>query len=140
MILQAIQLAIVIWEEVSKLADNNEDINGKKVLTFESTQEKDPERWVPLFYLDDEEFQILENPSPTMALKYLEIVKTRGAEAGSAFMLTELLTEDGFDALMGFENIHQDQFDAVMDRALEIVAEARKKAPKRRGGGRGQRR
>lgn len=132
-------LLIAGWETFVNQADDNvHDIN-ENVLRFSSSQEREAEKWVPLFYMDDKLYQILSNPSPTIGLEYLEMCdQGRGNEA-TAFLLKNMLTEEGFAALMDFEQITQDQFDAVMDRALEITSSNRR-GPKGRTGSRGRRR
>lgn len=97
--------------------------------------------YVDLFEIDDVTYQVPRHPSPTIGLKFLHILKTRGQEEAAHFMLTSMLSEEGYEALMNFDQLTQEQYDFVLTAAIRIAtgktenpkAQTRRQPPGSRG-------
>jgi hypothetical protein len=121
------------------------DEDSLDVLRFssEAKADKKADQRVPLFYMDDEVYTVPRFPHPAVGLRYLKILHEEGDGEAQYYLLTEMLGEDGYEALMDFSEkgrITPDQFDAVMAKALRIVGRQDEPSPKARRNGRPVRR
>jgi hypothetical protein len=91
------------------------------VLRLSTKDESEPIEMVTLFEIDDTTYQVPKNPSPTVGLRYLKICKTEGPEAGAYYLLSNMLGEQGYEALMDYEQLTQDQYDFILTAALRIA-------------------
>jgi hypothetical protein len=72
---------------------------------------------VPLFYIDGTEYTMLANPSASLALEYLDFAKSGDQEAAQVFMMTEMIGEDGWQALKGCRALK----GADLRRVMQVV-------------------
>jgi len=103
-----------------------------------STKAEAPEvEMIPLFVIDDVEYKVPVEPSPRIGLRYLHILSTDGEEKAAYYMLTKMLGEEGYEALMNYEQLTQDQYDFVLTAAIRIATgkTERPKGPARRRNG-----
>jgi hypothetical protein len=91
------------------------------VLRLSSKDEGEEVEYVTLFELDDKPFQVPKNPSPTVGLRYLHILRHEGEGQAAYFMLSKMLGEKGYDALMDYEKLTQDQYDFILTAAIRIA-------------------
>jgi hypothetical protein len=120
-------------QNVAKLPDS-------RVLRLVADAEAEPEVREPLFYIDDVEYTVVKNPSPTIGLRYLRILAEEGEGQGAYYLLNNMLGEEGYEALMGYDKLTQTQYDQILELAVEIST-GRKERPKvRRPGSSGRRR
>jgi hypothetical protein len=91
------------------------------ILRLTTKEEAEPIEMVTLFEIDDTPYQVPKNPSPTVGLRYLKICKVEGAEAGAYFLLSCMLGEQGYDALMEYDQLTQDQYDFILTAAVRIA-------------------
>lgn len=89
-------------------------------LTSGTSRPEDEER-VVLFKLDGEEYTIPRKPKTNVALRYLKMARTGNADAAAGWLLEELLGEEGFEALMNFDDLTQEQLRSVMTLAAEVT-------------------
>lgn len=90
------------------------------VLRLSTKDEKPQVEMVTLFEIDDNVFQVPKNPSPTVGLRYLKLCKTEGLESGAYFLLNHMLGEEGYEALMDYEQLTDDQYDFILTAAIRI--------------------
>jgi len=83
----------------------------------------EPER-VPAFSIDGKTYCISTRPKVNKALRYLHISRTQGPDAGIDFMLGELLGEEGYEALMNFDQLTEEQLKDVVTIASRIMTGA----------------
>lgn len=76
---------------------------------------------IVLFSIDGREYDIPAKPRANIALKYLWEVKQRGQEVAAATLLEELIGAEGFQALMEYDDLTQDQLKTVMEAAQKVV-------------------
>jgi hypothetical protein len=92
-----------------------------EILRLSSKDEGEPIEYLTLFEIDDKEYQVPKNPSPTVGLKFLHIMKTEGSQAAAYFMLTTMLSPEGYEALMNYDKLTQEQYDFVLSAAVRIA-------------------
>lgn len=89
-----------------------------EVLRFTSTTGEVEQR-EPLFYIDDVEYTIPVDPSPTIGLEALHILSANGggviAQAmADDYVMTEMLGEDGYAALRGCKTVTSGELAQVI--------------------------
>ena len=88
---------------------------------------------VDAFSINGTMYTILTRPKTNVGLRYIHLARTRGSEIAVDFMLEVLLGNEGYQALMDFDDLTEDDLKAVIDAASKIMAgavEAPKEAPK----------
>jgi len=70
---------------------------------------------VTLFYIDEQAYTIPKRPRANIALQYLDRVREEGTEQGAAWLLHNMLGEDAYDALMGYEYLTPEQLSAIVE-------------------------
>lgn len=91
------------------------------ILRLSSKDEGEEIEYVTLFELDDKVFKVPKNPSPTVGLRYLKILKDEGEGQAAYYMLTKMLGEEGYDALLDYDQLTQDQYDFILTAAIRIA-------------------
>jgi len=69
---------------------------------------------VELFSLDGVSYTIPAKPRVNLALRYLWHSKQYGDDRAAAELLESLLGAEGFEALMNYDDLTGDQFEAIM--------------------------
>jgi hypothetical protein len=92
-------------------------------------KEKGPVEMTVLFTIDDVDYSVPTHTAPNMSLKYLWLLKKEGAAAANFYMLTVLLGEEGYEALMNYDDLSQEDYDAVLAAANKIML-GKDEAPK----------
>lgn len=94
-----------------------------------------------LFYIDDVEYSVEVHPSPARSLKYLKLMRDEGADIATQYMLENLLGTEGYQALMEYEDLTDEQFEQVVTAASKIMLgsfegpKEQQKRPQRRSRG-----
>lgn len=89
---------------------------------------------IPAFSINGTTYSIQTRPRTNQGLKYIHLARTRGSEIAIDYMLEVLLGRDGYQALMDFDDLTEDDLKAVVDAASRIMAgavEAPKEKPRR---------
>ena len=110
------------------MADTNEDTlegiavtDGKlPAIRLSSKAEPEVEKRVPLFYIDDVEYTVPEKPSPRNGLRYLWLLSKQGESEANFFLLSSLLGEKGYAALMNYKPLTESQYNDIMNLAVKI--------------------
>jgi hypothetical protein len=82
-----------------------------------------PER-VPAFSINGTLYTIATRTKTNIGLKYIHLARTKGREIAVDFMLETLLGEDGYEALMDFEDLTEQNLTDVINAASRIMAGA----------------
>jgi hypothetical protein len=85
-----------------------------------NTTEAQDER-VELFSIDGKAYSISTKPRVNVALKYLRVAKNQGPDIATAYMLEQLLGEEGFEALTEYEDLTVEQFTQIVAIAQEAL-------------------
>ena len=99
-------------------ADPRADGGGPVVLVTGSAPEAPS---VELFSLDGVSYTIPAKPRVNLALRYLWHAKQYGEDRAAAELLESLLGAEGFEALMNYDDLTGDQFEAIMRVATKYT-------------------
>jgi hypothetical protein len=112
-----------------------------KILRLTTSGKGAARKRVPLFYIDDVEYTTELHPSPARGLKYLHLLRTEGTDVATQYMLETLIGAEGYEALMEYEDLTDEQLEQVVTAASKILLgavegpkEPPKKQPRRRRG------
>jgi hypothetical protein len=81
----------------------------------------EPVEMVDLFTIDEVTYQIPAKPNVNIALKYLRVLKRQGELVATSGLLEDLLGEEGFEALTNYEDLTEEDFEAVMTAAQKVT-------------------
>ncbi len=98
-----------------------QDEADNRIVLPASTAAALSEDQVVLFELDGREYTVPAQPRAVVALRYLRAVRKGGTEAGAAQLLTDLIGQDGFDALCDYEDLKPAQLKAIMEAAQKLA-------------------
>ena len=99
-------------------ADPRADGGGPVVLVTGSAPEAPS---VELFSLDGVSYTIPAKPRVNLALRYLWHAKQYGEDRAAAELLESLLGAEGFEALVNYDDLTTEQFDAIMAAATKYT-------------------
>jgi len=91
---------------------------------------------VELFSLDGVSYTIPAKPRVNLALRYLWHSKQYGDDRAAAELLESLLGADGFEALVNYDDLTTEQFDAIMGAATKYTLGALEDGTGKSGSGR----
>lgn len=93
------------------------------VLTSKSRKERDAEEIevIHAFTLDGQEYFMPVEVDWHHAVRSLDIAAEQGEAAAVAYQLRILLGEDGYRALVNFEDIRREDFQAICELANKII-------------------
>jgi hypothetical protein len=131
-----LDLVLAVWQLLKELksvmADNRgvaSDEEDLDILHFSSEVEPNTEedKRIPLFFIDDVPYTVPKAPRQTIGLKYLQILHEEGEGEATFFLMTEMLGEEGYQALLDYGEsgkLADGQFEAVVAKALRIMTRA----------------
>lgn len=90
---------------------------------------------VELFTLDGRVFSIPAKPRVSVALRYLWHARQYGEDRAAAELLEALLGAEGFEALVNYDDLTAEQFQAVLDAAQKVTLGALEDAKGNSGSG-----
>jgi hypothetical protein len=110
--------------DITGVPSDEDDVD---ILRFssEAKPDKKREQRVPLFYIDDQAYTVPRFPAPAVGLRFLKILHNEGEGEANYYLLTTMLGEEGYDALMNYSDkglLSSEQFEAVIDKALRIIS------------------
>lgn len=111
-----------------KKTAGTEGEDAPQLVALRSVPDRDVER-VPLFTIDDTPYYIAKSVPANKALRYMHIGRKQGLEAQIDYMLGVLLGEEGYEALMGFDDLTEVNLLDVI-KACQKVMTGAVEAPK----------
>jgi hypothetical protein len=97
--------------------------DAPQIVSLRSVPDRQEER-VVLFEINDRQYSIPTKVATNKALRYLHIGRTQGQEAQIDFMLGVLLGEEGYEALMGFDDLTEDNLMDVVKACQKVMTGA----------------
>jgi hypothetical protein len=79
---------------------------------------------VELFSIDGKAYSVPTSVRPNEALKVMHFTRTRGETAGVSYMLESMLGEEGYLALLDYDDLEEEDLEKIIKIASEIVAGA----------------
>lgn len=108
--------------EIHALAsDGDADDISSSVLRLTRKKERERQRRIVVFYIDDEAYTVPAKPGAEISLKALDILAERGEGAAIHYMMKAMLGEDGYSALMTYQDLPPDALAQVMKKIQEIA-------------------
>jgi hypothetical protein len=112
----------------------NSPVDGNVIVSLHSAKNPPSEERIDAFAINGTTYSILTKPRTNQGLKYIHLARTRGSEIAIDYMLEVLLGREGYQALIDFDDLTEDDLKAVIDAASRIMAgavEAPKEKPRR---------
>jgi hypothetical protein len=94
--------------------------DGPEIISLKSSPAAEAERR-DLFEVDDVMYSIPVSVPVNKALRYMNIGRKQGMEAQIDYALGLLLGEDGYEALMGFDDLTEDDLEAVVNACQKVM-------------------
>lgn len=85
------------------------------------TSSSEPARRVALFYINDTEYTVTTRPGVNVGLKYLHLNRTQGEAIAFDYLLEKLLGAEGYQALMDYDDLTQEQFQQICEVAAKLT-------------------
>jgi hypothetical protein len=98
--------------------------DGVNVISLRSAINPPEQERIPAFSINGVTYSILTRPKTNTGLKYIHLARTRGSEIAIDYMLETLLGREGYEALIDFDDLTEDDLKAVIDAASKIMAGA----------------
>jgi len=100
------------------------DETDPKIVSLRSAINPPQDERIPAFSINGTTYSIATRPKVNAALKYTNLARTRGSEIAIDFMLETLLGKAGYQALIDFDDLTEDNLTAVITAASKIMAGA----------------
>lgn len=94
-----------------------------KLISLRTAEPTEDDR-VDLFAVNGTTYQISTKPKINTALKYMHLARTQGSDVAVGYMLETLIGADGYQALMEFDDLTQDDLETIIAAASKIMAGA----------------
>lgn len=94
-----------------------------KVIALKGKKDRVEDR-VTLFSIDDTEYTIPTRVRPNHGLQIMHVFRQQGETAGVSFMLEVLLGTDGYNALMNFDDLEDDDLETIIEVAFKLVQDS----------------
>ena len=106
------------------MEESTQTDDGGSVLELSTKREKNDEdaATIVLFRLDGKEFRVPAEPKPVVALRYLHGIRKHGPDVAAADLLAALLGEEAWDALVEYDDLTPDEFQAILQAVHSLVA------------------
>ncbi len=102
----------------------NDAGSDPKIVSLRSAINPPQDERVPAFSINGVTYSILTRPKVNAGLKYVHLARTRGSEIAIDYMLETLLGKEGYEALIDFDDLTEDNLKAVIEAASRIMAGA----------------
>jgi hypothetical protein len=92
------------------------------IISLRTAKNPAADKRVPAFSIDGKVYSIGTTPRLNQAMRYAHIARTQGSEQAVDYMLEVLLGEEGYEALMGFDDLTEADLEAIIGAASRIMA------------------
>jgi|GEM_PF-3350133 len=106
---------------MKEVTDNTETLDDGDHVKFISSHDDGTGERVVLFEIDGVEYTIPRKPRANVGLKYLRDLRKVGENVAVSNLLVALLGEDGFDALVDYEDLTMEDLERVTTISQKIV-------------------
>lgn len=94
---------------------------GPNIVSLRSAVNPPQDQRVPAFSINGTVYTIATRPKTNAGLKYIHLARTRGQEIAVDFMLETLLGKEGYQALMDFDDLTEQNLTEVIEAASKIM-------------------
>lgn len=96
-------------------------VTAPQVVALKTSKNPAAIRTVTLFSIDGKEYKIPVKIRPNKALQIQHVFRMEGATNGVDFMLETLLGEEGYKALLSYDELTDENLEKLIKIAFEIV-------------------
>lgn len=107
----------------TKTAVKETDENTE-VLALKSKKGDRKAETITLFSIDGTEYSIPAAIRPNQAMQIMKVFRKQGDTAGVDFMLEVLLGTEGYEALLAFDDLENDDLEKIIKIAFQMVVGA----------------
>lgn len=100
------------------------EAGGPNIVSLRSALNPPVDQRVPAFSINGKVYTILTKPKTNAGLRYIHLARTKGAEQAVDYMLETLLGTEGYEALMDFDDLTEEDLTAVINAAARIMTGA----------------
>lgn len=97
--------------------------DAPKVIALKANKNRVEER-ITLFSIDDTEYTIPSSVRPNKGLQIMHVFRQQGETAGVSFMLETILGTDGYNALMNFDDLEDEDLETIVEVAFKLVQDS----------------
>lgn len=90
-------------------------------VNLDNRNHEDSTEMVELFTLNDQTYSIPKKPKANIALRYLREARTLGEDVAAGNLLEAVLGEEGYTALMDYEDLTMKDLQSIMLIAQKVV-------------------
>lgn len=94
-----------------------------KVIALKSKKDRVTE-YQTLFSIDDKEYQIPTRLRPNQGLQIMHAFRELGDTGGVSFMLETILGTEGYNALINFDDLEDEDLASIIEIAFKLVSES----------------
>ena len=76
---------------------------------------------IELFSIDGVSYTIPNKARVNVGLRYMKIMRDESAEAAQAWLLEEMVGTEGFEALMGYDDLTPEILEQIVSAAAKVV-------------------
>lgn len=102
-------------------------------MTIELKSSDEAVEQVELFSIDGVSYTIPNKVRANITLKMMRMIRTDGEMAASAWLVEELVGEEGFNALCDYDDLTDEQFEQVL-KAARLIALGETEEDEKAGG------
>lgn len=96
-------------------------VDGPDVIRLTTKKTRGPEERSVLFSIDGTDYTIPSRPRANLSLKVLDLAQRKGETEATAFMMKAMLGEDGYRALMDYDDLEPEDLQRVLVAATKVV-------------------
>lgn len=74
-----------------------------------------------LFRLGGREYTTTDRPTTALSLRYLRMLKDEDENTANAYLLTEMVGPEAYDALCDYDDLTPEQFQQIMELARKVA-------------------
>jgi hypothetical protein len=97
------------------------DGEAPKIISLRSRTDREADKRIPCFEINDKVYTIATRVQTNTALKYAHLGRTRGQDVAVDYMLEIVLGEEGYAALREFDDLEEDDLKAIVEGATKIM-------------------
>ena len=91
------------------------------VLKTTPVSEDDERDEIPLFSIDDKTYSVPAKVKMNKSLRVMHIQRTQGQEAAMDYMMGMMLGEEGYNALMDYDDLTDEVLGDILEIVLSLV-------------------
>jgi hypothetical protein len=97
--------------------------DAPKVIALKANKDRVEER-IALFSIDGTEYTIPSRVRPNQGLQIMHVFRQQGETSGVSFMLETIIGTEGYNALMNFDDLEDEDLETIVEVAFKLVQDS----------------